>query len=295
MEVEVYADLLFLINAGMDWLCLSLTARLLHRRTPAYRLIFAAVSGGIYAVLALFLPVGRIGNFLLDGGVCLLMCAVAFFRRGERAVRRWLSATLLYTLLSMVMGGIMTATFYLFNRLGLSALLPAGEEGIGTWLFALTALVSGAVALWGGRLCRRSVSLQTCTVTVEIAGRCITLHGLVDTGNLLRDPLGGRPVICATSDALRPVLPPGVLDVVQAGDMDFSKLPATDARRLRFIPAGTATGSSLLVGICPDTVIISNEDGQTSAAIAIVAISPSPISAPDEAGTVEALVPAELF
>ncbi|MBQ5725514.1 MAG: sigma-E processing peptidase SpoIIGA, partial [Clostridia bacterium] len=39
MSVDVYVDVLFLINAGMDCLCLSLAARLLHHPMSLWRLL----------------------------------------------------------------------------------------------------------------------------------------------------------------------------------------------------------------------------------------------------------------
>ena len=93
MEVEVYADLLFLINAAMDGLCLLLTGRLLHRRVKPWRVALASVLGGVYAVAALFPEVGTVLSLLLDAAVCLIMCALVFGGRGrsrayEETIRR---------------------------------------------------------------------------------------------------------------------------------------------------------------------------------------------------------------
>ena len=49
----VYADLLFLVDFSMDFLCFFITARLLHRRFFFVRSILAAAIGGVYSVLAL--------------------------------------------------------------------------------------------------------------------------------------------------------------------------------------------------------------------------------------------------
>ncbi len=296
MEVDVYADLFFLINAGMDWLCLSVTARLLHRRVSAVRLPVAAVLGGIYAVLALLLETGQAVALAIDAAVCLLICAVAFAERGRQ--RRLLGATAVYVLLSMVMGGVMTALFNLLNRMGLPALLPAGEDGLGAWLFAITALVGGGCSLWGGRCLRRSATTVTCSVAVELDGRRATLRGLVDSGNLLREPLGGRAVICVTVAAVAEILSPALVAFVRAENMDPSGLSETDARRLRFIPAGTAGGGGLWPGLRPDDIRLypdGKTDGCGRRVDAVIAILPGDL--PGIVGTdgIEALVPSELI
>ncbi len=296
MEVEVYADLLFLINAGMDWLCLSLVARLLHKRGSFIRLIPAAAVGGIYAVLALFWETGTVTALWIDMGVCLFMCAIAYLKREDHSLRRWLCATALYLLVSMLMGGIMTALFRLLNRIGAAQTLPTGGDGIGAWIFAIVAFVGGAFSLWGGRLFRRSVSVRTCTVTLKMADRRVDLPAVVDTGNLLRDPIGGRAVICVNQESIFPLLSPSLAAFVRAGEMDVSLLDKEDARRLRLIPAGTATGSQLLIGLRPDHVVLSSEKNRNEREVdAVIAISRTPLAAPNEIGEIAALVPAELF
>ena len=86
METTVYADLLFLVNAGMDCLCLCMTARLLHRRLRVWRLLAGTVLGGIYAVVALLLPFGEAASLAADVGVCFAMCALTF---GLQEGRGW--------------------------------------------------------------------------------------------------------------------------------------------------------------------------------------------------------------
>ncbi len=256
-EVDVYADLLFLINAGMDGLCLGMTARLLHRKPRAWRLITASILGGIYAVVALLLSVGQAAALLVDVGVCLLMCTVAFAEQGRGRVSRLFSASAVYVVLSMVMGGVMTAVFNLCNRAGMADYLPQGEDGLSAWVFTIVTLVGSAITLWGGRLFRRSTAVTTCTVTVEMDGRHATLRGLVDTGNLLRDPVGGRAVICVSPDAAAAFVSPDMRAFLHAEIPDATMLTdPKDMRRLRFIPAGTVAGQALLPGVRPDHVCI---------------------------------------
>ncbi len=299
MEVEVYADLLFLINAGMDGLCLSITARLLHRRVRVWRLCLGAAAGGVYAVAALFLTLSAGVALAVDAAACLCMCAVVFGFGEGRGVRGWLGAALLYTALSMVMGGVMTALFNLCNRAGLPAYLPDGGEGIGAWLFLLSTVVGSILSLRGGRFCRRSESVRLCRVTVEMDGRSVTVRGLVDSGNLLRDPMGGRAVICLSEASARQVLGETWDGVLTSGGRELSGLQdARDVRRLRLIPAGTATGGGLLPGFRPDRVLLAPEGGRPQkprAVDAVVAVLLTPMQSGGELGAVEALVPAELW
>ncbi len=295
MEVEVYADLLFLINAGMDGLCLLLTGRLLHRRVRPWRVVIGAILGGVYAVAALLLPdMGQALSLLADVGMCLIMCGAVFGEKRRGGIKRLLWAAGVYFLLSMALGGIMTALYHLLNRAGFASLLSAlsdgGGDGLGSWLFLLLVPVGGAISLWGGRLVRRSRAMGVCTVTVELDGRRVTLRGLVDSGNLLRDPVGGRVVICAEGEALGAILSPALAAVLGGRSPQAVTLSPADARRVRVIPAGTATGAGILYGFLPDGITVTAEGERDGREVdAVVAVTDIPTEG------VEALIPSELM
>ena len=294
MEVEVYADLLFLINAAMDGLCLLLTGRLLHRRVKPWRVALASVLGGVYAVAALFPEVGTVLSLLLDAAVCLIMCALVFGGRGRSRAYDLLAAAGVYLLLSMALGGIMTALYHLLNRAGgaaiLSGLSDGGGDGIGSWLFLLLALAGGGLSLRVGRLSRRAGRLDHCTVTVEINGARAELAGIVDSGNLLRDPMSGRTVICVRKDKLTSILPAPLTALLEGEAPTALPLSRRDSGRLRIIPAGTATGSGILYGFLPDRILLQRDGGSLTREVdAVVAVSPITTRG------VEALVPAELI
>lgn len=287
MVVEVYADLLFLINAGMDGLCFCLTGKLLHRKLSLRRVLLGSLLGGVYAVLALLPDTGQATALCLDIGACLLMCALVFGGRGSGGWRRVLLAAGVYFLLSMVLGGIMTALYHLLNRAGLATRLPQGEDGPGSWLFLLLTAVGGVISLWGGRLFRRSATRLPCLVTVTLEGRSATLEGMVDTGNLLREPVGGRVVICADRRGLAGILSPGLMSALEGSPEGLASLSPSDARRVRVIPTGTATGSGLLYGFLPDAVTVTVEGQAGRQVDTVVAVT--------VLEDVQALVPSELL
>ncbi len=295
MVVEVYADLLFFLNAGMDALCFCLTARMLHRKLSRLRLALGAALGGIYAVVSLFidlssLPYGQALAVGLDGLACLALSAVVFGRRGE-TLRRVAGATAVYTLVSMILGGVMTALYNLLNRLDLPFLTNMeGENTASAILFALLAGAGGLMTARGGRIFRQGRTMTACRVTVEMDGRQVSVDGMVDSGNLLRDPIGGKPVVVLDSVAAAPLLSPGLSALVAAGGVHMDAgLSPSDQRRIRLIPAGTATGKGLLTAVLPDRITLIPEEKaprEVDAVIALTDLGEAPA---------RALIPTELM
>lgn len=265
--MDVYVDLYFLINASMDLLCLAMTAAILHRAAKRWRLLLAAVVGGAYAVGMLLVGIGGVTGVLLDLCMAVLLAAIAFAARGGRAGQLLRNAGA-YALLSALLGGLMTVLYRFLNRLNLPLEALQGD-GLSAWMFAILAAVAGFFTLRGGKLFRRSEATHDVRLEIVVAGRTAHLCALVDSGNLLTDPLSGRSVIVADPEKLTPQLPDGLLDALSH---------PTDARepyirRVRLIPARTATGDGMLAAFIPDRLTVI--DGRTRTEVNdLVALSP---------------------
>ena len=272
METTVYVDLFFMINFSMDFLCLYLSAKLLSHKIPLIRGLLAAAFGGIYANAALFFSVGKGAAFAFDVIACAIICAIAFL--SKREWRRYPLYIIVYTAVSMALGGAMTALFNLFNRSGIfDGIRETDGDGISVWLFALLAIVSAAITLVGGRFFTKRMSIGEAELEITYGGRSVRLLGMTDSGNLLRDPISGKPCIVADISALSPILPAELREVARnIGSLDLDSIGAEHKRRLVLIPAATVSGGGVLLGVRVDRVSISVK-GKKREADAIIALS----------------------
>ena len=276
MEQTVYADLFFLVNFSMDFLCLYLTAKLLHRTLAIGRALLGATLGGLYAVIALFLPLSEVFAFAADALVGLLICAATFARRRTPS-RIWL-CFLSFLGISMALGGFMTALFYLLNRSPLAELAEIEGDGISIWIFAILACISGAVTLLGGRFFGKQSAYRSAQVEISLGGKLLHLHALADSGNLLCEPMTGKPCILVDTDAIAPILPAELLHAARLRDpLRIGSVSRANAKRICLIPTQTATGSGMLLGIRPDRICVDCGKGarQVDAVLAISSLSSS--------------------
>lgn len=207
----------------------------LRRLHPA-RLMLLAALASLACTLCAVLALAWLRWVLLP---LTLLLPLTAWPGAPRALRRRLPAASL--LLSLAMAG--------FVRLMHSLSLPASLALLAAC--CLTPLLSGGAP-------RPS---PICCATVELMhqGHIVTLTALVDTGNLLRDPLTGLPVIVVSRQAARKLtsLPaPGQL------------LPG-----MRLISVRTAAGSALMAIFRPQLVRVLS--GQTWREVrAMVGLSP---------------------
>ena len=269
--MQVYIDLYVLINFSMDLLCLMIVGSLLHRRVRRLRAILAAILGGLYAAASLLLALDGAVGFACDAGVAILLCVIAFHTRGEK-FRAVLKNAAVFVLTSMLLGGIMTGLYSLLNRLSLPLESLQGD-GISVWIFALVTAVAGVLTARGGSFLGFSGKVSHVTLHAVLFGRAVELCAMVDSGNLLRDPVSGKSVIVADVERLRPLLPPDLLRALGEGDPIRWLTTHENAKRARPIPTSTATGQSLLLALVPDSLTLTVKD-QTYPADYLIAPAP---------------------
>lgn len=279
MEQTVYIDLYFLINLAMDLLCFYLTARLLSLRISLPRCVLASAFGGVYACAALFFGFSSVGTLLADAAACVVMSAIAFLRKRE--ARQLPFYALVYTAVSILLGGFMTALFGVFNRIGLYKMFGSEEnsDGLSVWLFGLLALISGIGAMMGGKVFRRKSSRRTCYVRLGYGGKSLLLRGLCDSGNLLCDPISAKPCVITDMRTAEELLPRKLYRALKDGRIELAD--DADARRIRVIPIQTASGEGIIYALKADEVSILTEGkgGRERRADALIAFSFAEINA----------------
>lgn len=254
MQQEVYVDLYFLINTSMNLLCLMITAALLHRTVRRWRAILAAAAGAVYAVLSLLFGGGGILGFLCDCGVALWMCVITFFQKGL-SLPRLLKITAVQILTSMILGGIMTALYTCLNRLHLPLEQLQGD-GLSVWTFAILTAAASIATIRGGRWFGFASKTRHVHIHARLFGKSITLRAMVDTGNLLRDPLSGRSVIVADRELLLPLLPVSLATALRKNDLQQWLSDYENAKHIRLIPTKSATGETLLPAFLPEELTV---------------------------------------
>lgn len=284
METTVYGDILFLVNFCMDFQSLFLTAKLLHRRFHAARAALFSALGGVYACAALFFTTSGVVAFLFDMGVCFLMCVGTYYEKNIRFSGVFLPFVL-YFGVSFALGGAMSGLSALLSHIE----LPIGEsQDLTPGMFLLLAIAGGVSTFLWGRFHRSRMRGKRAVLCADFAGRSATFSCAVDTGNLLRDPVGGRPVALVSGKGAGALFPPELLEAAHTGDpAALVNLPGDMARKVRLIPAKTATGRGILFALAPDSATLDIGKGACGVELLLAPV-------PEETGDFEVLLPAEL-
>lgn len=250
--MPVYLDLVILLNFCVDLLLLIGTNRLCGYPPRVGRAALAAALGGLYGGACLLPGFGFLGD-LLWRLVSLLLMALLAYGISVSALRRGI----VFALLCMALGGV--------------------AAGIGSGGF-FGVVASAAVLCLLCMIGFRGKIGQQSYVSVELThdGKKIRLTALQDTGNTLRDPVTGSPVLVVdarTAQKLTGLTPQQLKKPVET----MGQLPG-----LRLIPyRAVGQEAGMLLGMKLHCVRIGSWQGS-----GIVAFAPEGLS---QEGTYQAL------
>ncbi len=283
----VWGDLLFFVNFCMDFQCLFLTAKLLHRPFSLWRAALFSAFGALYAVVALFIHVPGWVAFFTDCTVCFLMCVGTFLEKRCNTASVFLPF-LVYFGVSFAVGGAMSGMGALLSRLELPVSTTGGEVSTVTFFF-LAAIGGVSTYLWG-RVSRRHAGQKRAVLRIGLEGRAVALSAMVDTGNLLSDPVSGRPVVIVAKGAMDSLLSPALLQALFGGVAAMGELDGEQARRVRLLVANSVTGQGLLPALVPDWARLDTGRGEVAVEVLL-----APASVRMGFDECQALLPAELL
>lgn len=209
--------------------------------------------------------------------VSLLLLWVAFGYGGRRAFLKLLVG---FYLVAFAMAGSALAGSYFLERQGYRIGLQQTVSS-GALLFGLAVAV--ILARRGVAMLRSKWNREEFHTTVEVwvGGRNCRFPALIDTGNDLREPISGLPVVVADYHSLCPLFPESLRNLyAHCGDdaiellkgMEKSSVGGGWSQRLRLVPfSSVGRKYGMLPGFRADRVVIT-EAGQKHLVQAVICI-----------------------
>lgn len=242
----VYVEELFGLNLAIDYFLLLGTAKVCALPLRRRRYAASAALGSVWCCLALLPGLSWLGSGVMKTVLAVGICLAAFGREG----RLWRSFGV-FLGLSALFGGAVWAAGLQRGVWRADGCLVRLDMRVLALSFAVCWAGIGLVFRRAAAKCERELP----DVCIDRHGRSVTLRALRDTGNDLRDPLTGRRVLVAESDALAPLF--------DKAERRALKSEATEAvlrlQGFHLIPYASLGGSGLLLCFRPERVTVNGE------------------------------------
>ncbi|MBQ8836805.1 MAG: sigma-E processing peptidase SpoIIGA [Clostridia bacterium] len=213
----IYGDVLLLIDFCMNFFVLYTASVILRRRIKVVCIAFAALVGGIYSVVKIFVSGNNIIDCIISFCVGLLICYICF--GGYRFLK---TAAIFYSVAALV-GGLMYAIYYLLGSYHTDIYGYAFEYAYShmpIWLFVVLAAISMMISWSFAYFGRESSENSEEDVIIEYRGKSETVKLLLDSGNLAKEPISGKNVVFISKCKAKTLLGMELYSAIVGKDME---------------------------------------------------------------------------
>ena len=277
----IYADLVLGLNLILDGTLLTMTARIRGLRITKWRWAGSVAIGTAYSCL-LFLPF--IPQMLTLSGKVLISISMLIVAFGYHHLGFLLRNMLVFYFSAFAIAGGAIGIQYLlqdaslwaaFSHVSANQISQELKMGAGVLLLALTAAVLCYWLAMKQQQARKQMASFLVDIEIGIEGKTVACRGLIDTGNGLKEPLSGAPVVITNVSMWKDILPEGWLKCVHDGadwnalaqlsnvadqSDDTTERCEMDNGRLRLLPYRSVNqGTQWMIGFKPDYIQIIQE------------------------------------
>ena len=262
--MTIYIDILFFENLIMNSIILIATGIILKQKLSWIRILLASSLGAIYSILSYISELKIYSNFILKIILSILIIYIAY---NPQTIKKLWKSILIFYLTSFVFGGAAFALIYIVKP---QEILMKNGLFLGTYplkTVILAAVVAFIVLVAAFTIVKSKISKKDmfCDIEIELNSKKIETRAMIDTGNLLKEPITNTPVIVMEHTLLYECIPKEILDNLEhilGGD--FEKIPEETKKeyisRLKLIPfSSLGKQNGMLVGIKADNVKIIEE------------------------------------
>lgn len=263
--MTIYIDVVLIENLIMNYIILLATGIILKEKINHIRLITSSFIGAIYTVVSYMNILEVYSNNILKIILSVIIIYIAF---NSQTLKKMLKQLLIFYLTSFAFGGAAFALIYIVKP---QDILMKNGLFLGTYplkTIILATIITFIIIITAFKVVKTKISKKDmyCDSIVEINHRNIKVKTMIDTGNLLRDPLTQKPVMVIEKTSLYEVLPKEILNNLEnilGGDLE--KIPQNIQTeympKLKFIPfSSLGKQNGMLIGIQAHKVTMYYED-----------------------------------
>ena len=238
--MTIYIDVVLIENLIMNYIILLATGIILKKQIKNTRLIIASFIGAIYSIIAYVSTLEIYSNIVLK---LLLSIVIVYIAYNPQKLKALWKDILIFYLTSFVFGGAAFALIYVIKP---QEILMKNGLFLGTYPLK-TAILGGIIGFTlivvAFKLVKNKISKKDmfCEIEIKINNHIIKTVAMIDTGNLLKEPITNTPVIVVEHTLLYNSIPKEILDNLDAilgGDLEKipEKIRLDYISKLKLIP-----------------------------------------------------------
>lgn len=263
--MTIYIDIVLIENLIMNYIILYATGIITKTEVKYIRIFLGSLIGAIYAIVSYISILEIYSNIILKIILSIIIIYISF--NPQTAKKMW-KQVLIFYLTSFVFGGTALSLIYLIQP---QNILMKNGMFLGTYPLKsvlLGGIIGFIIVNIAFRIVKNKISKNNmfCKIKVKLENKEIITNAMIDTGNLLKEPITSTPVVVMEYSLLYESVPKEILNNIEnilGGD--FEKIPEEIKNKymakLKVIPfSSLGKQNGMLLGIKGDEIEIESED-----------------------------------
>lgn len=263
--MTIYLDIILCENLLMNYIILFATYVIIKPKTkhPQIRMILSSLLGSIYAIIVYLNILSIYTNLLAKITLSVVMVYIAF---APSNVKQLLKQILIFYLVSFIFGGCTFALIYFLKPENVEM-----KNGVFVGMYPIrVGLIAGVIAFIitqiAFKINKSKLNNKNTFIEIELynKNKMTKARALLDSGNMLKEPISQKPVIVVEKTTLSKIIPEEVLNyiekIVGGDDQEKNEMQEylSKIRMVPFMSLGKENG--MLIGIRLDKIKINTED-----------------------------------
>mgnify|MGYP003374259938 FL=1 len=265
--MTIYIDVVLIENLIMNTIILIATGVVLKEKIQILRILLASLIGAIYSVIAYLSILEIYSSIIMKIILSLIIIYIAF---NPQTIKKMWKDILIFYLTSFVFGGAAFALIYIVKP---QDILMKNGLFLGTYplkTIILGAIIAFIIIITAFTVVKTKITKKDmfCEIEIKLNGKKIKTIAMIDTGNMLKEPISNTPVIVVEHTLLYNSIPKEILNhLEELLGGDFSSIPEKIQKeyqtKLKFIPfSSLGKQNGMLIGIKAEELIIKREEKQ---------------------------------
>ena len=259
--MTVYLDVVFLENIIINYIILYVTGIISKAKIKQKRILFGAIIGAIYSIVYYLFKLKIYSSVIIKIVLSIIIIYVSFNSKNFKDLAK---KTILFYLVSFVFGGASIAIIYMVNseQITIQNGVLVGKYTIKTILVGIVIAYFTVIIAFSIIKTKISKKDLICDISINLNNKLIETKAMIDTGNLLKEPITNKPVIVMEHTLLYDIIPKEILNNIEnilGGDLSNIPEIIQDeyVSKLKVIPfSSLGKTNGMLLGIKGENLTI---------------------------------------
>lgn len=263
--MTIYIDVVLVENLIMNYIILFATGLIVKAKIRQIRFVVASLLGAVYSIIAYTEILEIYSSFILKIILSILIVYIAF--NPQNAKKMW-KYILIFYLTSFVFGGAAFALIYIIKP---QEILMKNGLFLGTYplkTVALSTIIGFIIITMAFSIVKSKISKKDifCDIEIKLNEKIIKTTAMLDTGNLLKEPITNTPVVVVEHTLLYECMPREILNNLEkiiGGDFEkiSNNIREEYISKLKLIPfSSLGKTNGMLLGIKPEYLKVIKEE-----------------------------------